>query len=114
MHTRRKVYIYANIQIRELCIHQRVYKACAACRANAYTRLKAACRNRDAVADAQFGRLAVHRADFWILDNPRARIAQDGVCCRARQGEDNISSIQVRSEERRVGKECRSRWSPYH
>ena len=23
-------------------------------------------------------------------------------------------SIEVRSEERRVGKECRSRWSPYH
>src|SRR5256884_9730477 len=23
-------------------------------------------------------------------------------------------SDQVRSEERRVGKECRSRWSPYH
>ena len=22
--------------------------------------------------------------------------------------------IAVRSEERRVGKECRSRWSPYH
>ena len=22
--------------------------------------------------------------------------------------------ITVRSEERRVGKECRSRWSPYH
>ena len=22
--------------------------------------------------------------------------------------------IKVRSEERRVGKECRSRWSPYH
>ena len=22
--------------------------------------------------------------------------------------------LQVRSEERRVGKECRSRWSPYH
>ena len=22
--------------------------------------------------------------------------------------------IQMRSEERRVGKECRSRWSPYH
>ena len=21
---------------------------------------------------------------------------------------------QIRSEERRVGKECRSRWSPYH
>src|SRR2546429_7008650 len=23
-------------------------------------------------------------------------------------------SVTVRSEERRVGKECRSRWSPYH
>ena len=22
--------------------------------------------------------------------------------------------LQARSEERRVGKECRSRWSPYH
>ena len=25
-----------------------------------------------------------------------------------------LESIQERSEERRVGKECRSRWSPYH
>ena len=25
-----------------------------------------------------------------------------------------LSMIAVRSEERRVGKECRSRWSPYH
>ena len=23
-------------------------------------------------------------------------------------------SVKERSEERRVGKECRSRWSPYH
>src|SRR5256885_16600097 len=30
--------------------------------------------------------------------------------------EKNLSSAltRVRSEERRVGKECRSRWSPYH
>ena len=27
---------------------------------------------------------------------------------------DKSSSIAERSEERRVGKECRSRWSPYH
>ena len=27
----------------------------------------------------------------------------------------NASELEdVRSEERRVGKECRSRWSPYH
>ena len=25
-----------------------------------------------------------------------------------------INEGEVRSEERRVGKECRSRWSPYH
>ena len=25
-----------------------------------------------------------------------------------------VEVIKVRSEERRVGKECRSRWSPYH
>ena len=24
------------------------------------------------------------------------------------------SALVIRSEERRVGKECRSRWSPYH
>ena len=28
--------------------------------------------------------------------------------------EPNVVSYWVRSEERRVGKECRSRWSPYH
>ena len=27
---------------------------------------------------------------------------------------DSIRENQKRSEERRVGKECRSRWSPYH
>ena len=25
-----------------------------------------------------------------------------------------VGAITMRSEERRVGKECRSRWSPYH
>ena len=27
---------------------------------------------------------------------------------------DRVENAQLRSEERRVGKECRSRWSPYH
>ena len=27
---------------------------------------------------------------------------------------ENFVSPATRSEERRVGKECRSRWSPYH
>ena len=28
--------------------------------------------------------------------------------------ENNFELVDVESEERRVGKECRSRWSPYH
>src|SRR2546430_6921965 len=27
---------------------------------------------------------------------------------------EDVNSPEFRSEERRVGKECRSRWSPYH
>src|SRR2546427_3014674 len=33
---------------------------------------------------------------------------------RARGLEDRVRFDGPRSEERRVGKECRSRWSPYH
>ena len=29
-------------------------------------------------------------------------------------GITDYAQSQLRSEERRVGKECRSRWSPYH
>ena len=42
------------------------------------------------------------------------------VICKVKESflsENNLtkSSMKlVRSEERRVGKECRSRWSPYH
>ena len=28
--------------------------------------------------------------------------------------DSNTVDSEIRSEERRVGKECRSRWSPYH
>ena len=31
-----------------------------------------------------------------------------------RNNEGDLILIIARSEERRVGKECRSRWSPYH
>ena len=39
------------------------------------------------------------------------------VCIRAtheRQRHSILGAEFIRSEERRVGKECRSRWSPYH
>src|SRR3712207_7328270 len=46
--------------------------------------------------------------------------ADPGVIAEARQKADLAASsasgksADLRSEERRVGKECRSRWSPYH
>src|SRR5256885_15285502 len=30
------------------------------------------------------------------------------------KGQEVLRDVRLRSEERRVGKECRSRWSPYH
>ena len=34
---------------------------------------------------------------------------------RYNDGQENYDFVEkIRSEERRVGKECRSRWSPYH
>ena len=37
-----------------------------------------------------------------------------GLIGRNGAGKTTLLSLMSRSEERRVGKECRSRWSPYH
>ena len=36
------------------------------------------------------------------------------VCCSKPPINLTVLDLTTRSEERRVGKECRSRWSPYH
>ena len=37
------------------------------------------------------------------------------LCNSMNVGRNSVrEAIKIRSEERRVGKECRSRWSPYH
>src|SRR3989475_5818770 len=41
-------------------------------------------------------------------ERPLVYLAPDISC------ETQRAAVAVRSEERRVGKECRSRWSPYH
>src|SRR3712207_9385002 len=46
--------------------------------------------------------IAEHTIDIKLKDNIAEKLYVE-VCCEA-----------ARSEERRVGKECRSRWSPYH
>ena len=44
----------------------------------------------------------------WIAIQPKADVGL------AALRKDWIKIEKARSEERRVGKECRSRWSPYH
>src|SRR2546422_10551606 len=69
-----------------------------------------------------------HAALFQVLDQGRCRLVRDlallgeafgktGVMVPVPVEELNKAHAplrQPRSEERRVGKECRSRWSPYH
>jgi len=52
----------------------------------------------------------------WIGTRPPRPDGVDKVTGRAKFGADfSLPGMLVgRSEERRVGKECRSRWSPYH
>src|SRR5256885_12902005 len=49
-----------------------------------------------------------HEVDFLPLQDPVAVVREERVDWTGDQ------KIDERSEERRVGKECRSRWSPYH
>src|SRR5256712_2833278 len=46
------------------------------------------------------------------LDDPDARHAVESYGAALRSAEAAVANAQARSEERRVGKECRSRWSP--
>src|SRR6266511_4820910 len=47
-----------------------------------------------------------------ILDDDARWVAAQ---CKARSAPgEPVARQTLRSEERRVGKECRSRWSPYH
>ena len=53
--------------------------------------------------------------DFELISEGRKLADELGVkLCGLLLG-DNVEGLsKERSEERRVGKECRSRWSPYH
>src|SRR5256886_9151461 len=61
-----------------------------------------------APAQAQ-GRLEMLQrlVEFPLIEQGRAEVV---VCA----GVVRVNFQRTRSEERRVGKECRSRWSPYH
>ena len=55
-------------------------------------------------------------SDLLALDEfvDEAAVVVAGVPLRVVDGVVHVDVGRLRSEERRVGKECRSRWSPYH
>src|SRR2546430_9905666 len=63
------------------------------------------------------GRLIRHYALALALSLPEAQLHTVGrflIAVECEQLAQASNTLQTRSEERRVGKECRSRWSPYH
>ena len=63
----------------------------------------------------QDGNTALHRSVKFVIV---IILEQNQIVLVLRVGEvlrdGKVTPAQIRSEERRVGKECRSRWSPYH
>ena len=55
-----------------------------------------------------------HRASQCALEGPGRPIALSYELQEREGPGTNRALTALRSEERRVGKECRSRWSPYH
>jgi len=54
--------------------------------------------------------------ETWAIDNagPNELLVVDVSATADLAVDDSRRKKTIRSEERRVGKECRSRWSPYH
>src|SRR5688572_17564430 len=91
--------------------------------ADGYARLEEELRHLKGVARPEVIRaIAEAREHGDISENAEyhaARERQSFIEGRLAELEDKISRAEIidpatRSEERRVGKECRSRWSPYH
>ena len=66
-------------------------------------------RTEEAVALAQAAGVQVERVDAQVLERLSRGGVHQGIAAEVDAPRDYSGS-----EERRVGKECRSRWSPYH
>src|SRR3712207_2764437 len=66
-------------------------------------------RTVELLADLDEGRTTV-LTDLGLVMDPAAMLHVE----EQRPGVIDVEVLSDRSEERRVGKECRSRWSPYH
>ena len=59
--------------------------------------------------------ICIKNVRFHILDRENSgRRKRNESICNVGAGSGRLDRKAARSEERRVGKECRSRWSPYH
>src|SRR2546425_12529643 len=58
--------------------------------------------------------LAADMGGIGFITAKHAEIARNNILINAHMLEASRLQSVKRSEERRVGKECRSRWSPYH
>ena len=75
----------------------------------------------DTWAATAAGAFALSENNLYTTDAFRdylAHLTDDGMVAVTRWGleppRESLRLVALRSEERRVGKECRSRWSPYH
>ena len=60
------------------------------------------------------GILKMVEEDRYCIDISHQIMASEAILKRANKEVLKAHMTHCRSEERRVGKECRSRWSPYH
>ena len=68
----------------------------------------------DALVEVVADRHGLALAPGGRLAGAEARMAARAAGIAAPRGPTARGPVTTRSEERRVGKECRSRWSPYH
>src|SRR5256885_7156503 len=66
------------------------------------------------LADISCGGVAAMDWTITILRSKRGEELFDDMVRRGLLAVRPMEEFENRSEERRVGKECRSRWSPYH
>src|SRR5690554_7847779 len=72
--------------------------------------------------EAYVKRLAISKAqalrtdwsEHWIIGSDQCCVIDEKIVGKPHTTEKAVEQLQSRSEERRVGKECRSRWSPDH
>src|SRR5215510_8056285 len=85
-------------------VREHITKAASALHAAGDRRHLALVHSLSSISLAQLGR----------YDEAMAALRQAERLASLVQADDVLATVCGRSEERRVGKECRSRWSPYH